>query len=250
VKLYPQPEAISAAVCNFQTVDDAVRCTITTIQMGVPVARVEFLDEKFVAAVNAHSRLTLRETPLLLFEFHGTEAGVKEQAELVQEIAREHGGMDFAWATQPEDRTKLWAARHNAYFAGLQAKPGSRAITTDVCVPISRLADSIGETIADCSKSAIPFLILGHVGDGNYHVMFLVDPDKPAEFDEAEAMNHRLVSRAIALEGTCTGEHGVGFGKMPFLIEEHGEDALDLMRALKRAFDPKNILNPGKIVAL
>ena len=250
VKLYPQPEAISAAVCNFATVDDAVRCVIQTIQMGVPIARVEFLDDKFVGAVNAHSKLSLRETPLLLFEFHGTEAGVKEQAELVQEIARDHGGMDFAWATQPEDRTKLWTARHNAYFAGLQVKPGSRAITTDVCVPISRLADSIGETIADLSKSHIPFLILGHVGDGNYHVMLLVDPAKPEEFDLAEEMNHRLVSRAIALEGTCTGEHGVGFGKMPFLVEEHGEDALDLMRALKRAFDPKNILNPGKIVAL
>jgi len=250
VKLYPQPEAISAAVCNFPTVDDAVRCTIQTIQMGVPVARVEFLDEKFVRAVNAHSKLTLKESPLLLFEFHGTEASVKEQAELVQEIASDHNGTDFSWASQPEDRSKLWTARHNAYFAGLQVKPGSRAITTDVCVPISRLADSIGETVADCAKSDIPSLILGHVGDGNYHVMLLVDPDSPEQFDEAEAINHRLVSRAIALEGTCTGEHGVGFGKMPFLVEEHGEDALDLMRALKRAFDPKNIMNPGKIVAL
>ncbi len=251
VRLYPQPEAISAAVCNFPTVDDAVRCVIQTIQMGVPVARVELLDAAFVKAVNAHSRLTLKETPLLLFEFHGTEHGVKEQAELVQEIASDHGGMEFSWATQPEDRTKLWTARHNAYFAGLQVKPGTRAITTDVCVPISRLAESIATTVADCERSPhIPSLILGHVGDGNYHVMLLVDPAKPEEFVEAEKINHALVSRAIQMDGTCTGEHGVGLHKMPFLVEEHGEDALDLMRSLKRAFDPKNILNPGKIVAL
>ena len=250
VKLYPQPEAISAAVCNFASVDDAVQCVITTIQMGVPVARVEFLDAAFVKAVNAHSKLALTESPLLLFEFHGSVAGVQEQAELVQEIASEHGGTEFTWATQAEDRSKLWTARHNAYFAGLQVKPGSRAITTDVCVPISRLADSINTTVAACAQSDIPSLILGHVGDGNYHVMLLVDPDKPDEFAEAERINHALVSRAIQMDGTCTGEHGVGLHKMPFLVEEHGEDALDLMRALKRAFDPKNILNPGKIVAL
>lgn len=250
VRLYPQPEAISAAVCNFETVDDAVRCVIQTIQMGVPVARVEFLDAAFVKAVNAHSKLTLTESPLLLFEFHGSEASVKEQAELVQEIAADHGGQQFTWATHPEDRSKLWTARHNAYFAGLQVKPGTRAITTDVCVPISRLADSINTTVAACAESAIPSLVLGHVGDGNYHVMLLVDPDRPEEFAEAERINHALVSRAIQMDGTCTGEHGVGLHKMPFLLEEHGEDALDLMRALKRAFDPKNIMNPGKIVAL
>ena len=250
VKLYPQPEAISAAVCNFASVDDAVRCVIEIMQMGVPIARVELLDAAFVKAVNVHSKLTLRETPLLLFEFHGTEASVKEQAELVQDIAREHAGMDFAWATHPEDRSKLWAARHNAYFAGLQVKPGCRAISTDVCVPISRLADSIGATVKDCEESSIPSLFLGHVGDGNYHVMLLIDPAKPEEFQEAEAINQRLVSRAIQMDGTCTGEHGVGLHKMSFLVEEHGEDALDLMRSLKRAFDPKNILNPGKIVAI
>ncbi len=250
VKLYPQPEAISAAVCNFPSVDEAVRCVIETIQMGVPVARVELLDAAFVKAVNAHSKLSLTETPLLLFEFHGSEAGVREQAEIVQELASGHGGTGFEWASQPEDRTRLWTARHNAYFAGLQVKPGTRAITTDVCVPISRLADSIGATVADCERSSLPSLILGHVGDGNYHVMLLVDPAKPEEFEEAEGINHRLVSRAIQLGGTCTGEHGVGLHKMPFLVEEHGEDALDLMRALKRAFDPKNIMNPGKIVAL
>ncbi len=250
VKLYPHPEAISAAICNFATVEDAVHCVITTIQMGVPVARVEFLDAAFVKAVNVHSKLTLKESPLLLFEFHGSEASVKEQAELVQEIATDHNGMEFTWATNPEDRTKLWSARHNAYFAGLQVKPGTRAITTDVCVPISKLAESISTTVADCEQSSLPSLILGHVGDGNYHVMLLVDPAKPEEFVEAEKINHALVSRAIQMDGTCTGEHGVGLHKMPFLIEEHGEDALDLMRALKRAFDPKNIMNPGKIVAL
>ena len=251
VKLYPQPEAISAAVCNFASVDDAVRCVIQTIQMGVPIARVELLDAAFVKAVNIHSKLTLTETPLLLFEFHGSEASVKEQAELVQEIASEHGGMEFSWATNQEDRTRLWSARHAAYFAGLQVKPGTRAITTDVCVPISRLAESIATTVADCARHPhIPSLILGHVGDGNYHVMLLVDPARPEEFDEAEKLNHALVSRAIRMDGTCTGEHGVGLHKMPFLVEEHGDDALDLMRALKRAFDPKNIMNPGKIVAL
>ena len=251
VKLYPQPEAISAAVCNFATVDDAVRCVIQTIQMGVPVARVEFLDAAFVKAVNIHSKLALHESPLLLFEFHGSAASVQEQAELVQEIAKDHDGREFTWATHPEDRSKLWTARHNAYFAGLQVKPGTRAITTDVCVPISRLAESIATTVEDCERSPhIPSLILGHVGDGNYHVMLLVDPAKPEEFAEAEGINHRLVSRAIQMDGTCTGEHGVGLHKMPFLLEEHGEDALDLMRALKRAFDPKNIMNPGKIVAL
>ena len=250
VKLYPQPEAISAAVCNFASIDDAVRCVIETIQIGVPVARVELLDEKFVKAVNAHSKLSLNETPLLLFEFHGSEASVKEQAETVQELAREHGGMDFQWATQPEDRSKLWTARHNAYFAGLQTRPGSRAITTDVCVPISRLAESIAATVTDCDASHLPSLILGHVGDGNYHVMLLVDPARPEEFSEAESINQRLVSRAIAMDGTCTGEHGVGLHKMAFLEEEHGADALDLMRSLKRAFDPRDILNPGKIIAL
>src|SRR5665213_2344873 len=243
VKLYPLPEAISAAICNFPTVEDAVHSVIETIQMGVPVARVEFLDQSCVKAVNAHSKLTLKETPLLLFEFHGSPGSVREQAETVQEIAREHAGMDFEWATNPEDRSRLWAARHNAYFAGLQMKPGTRALTTDVCVPISRLAESIRMITAELETSPLPSMIVGHVGDGNYHVMLLVDPKHPEDLEQAEAINHRLVSRAIQMDGTCTGEHGVGLHKMEFLIEEHGEDALDLMRALKRAFDPKNILN-------
>jgi len=250
VRLYPQPEAISAAVCNFQTVDQAVQSVIATIQMGIPVARVELLDRACVKAVNAHSKLSLNETPLLLFEFHGSLASVREQAESVEALTKEFGGMDFQWATNPEDRTKLWTARHNAYFAGLQMKAGTRAITTDVCVPISKLAESIATTTAELEASRLPSMIVGHVGDGNYHVMLLVDPARPEDHEEAEAINQRMVSRAIQMQGTCTGEHGVGLHKMDFLLEEHGEDALDLMRSLKRAFDPKNLLNPGKIVSL
>jgi D-lactate dehydrogenase (cytochrome) len=248
VRLYPQPEAISAAVCNFPSVGEAVQCVIETIQMGVPIARVEFLDTNCAKALNAHSHLDLRESPILLFEFHGSPTGVAEQAEIVQELARSNGGQDFAWATAPEDRSRLWKARHKAYFAGLQMKPGTRALTTDVCVPISRLAESIVTTSDELAKSGLPNMIVGHVGDGNYHVMLLVDPSVPEDFVEAEAINRRLVSRAIQLDGTCTGEHGVGLHKMQFLLEEHGEDALDLMRELKHAFDPNNILNPGKIV--
>jgi D-lactate dehydrogenase (cytochrome) len=250
VRLYPQPEAISAAICNFPGVDEAVACVIETIQAGVPIARVELLDEPAVRAVNAHSKLGLREGALLLFEFHGSENSVKEQAETVQELARSHGGQDFQWATNPEDRSKLWAARHNAYFAGLQMAPGTRALTTDVCVPISQLAHSISATTAELRESKLPSMIIGHVGDGNYHVMLLVKPGDAAELAEAEAINRRLVGRAIDLDGTCTGEHGVGLHKMPFLVSEHGEEALELMRRIKRAFDPQNILNPGKIVAL
>jgi D-lactate dehydrogenase (cytochrome) len=249
VRLYPLPEAISAAVCNFPTTEEAVRCVIDTIQMGVPIARVEFLDTNCVRALNAHSHLELRESPVLLFEFHGSPTGVAEQAETVQALAHEHGGQDFAWATAPEDRSRLWKARHKAYFAGLQMKPGTRALTTDVCVPISKLAESIVTTAEELAKSRLPNMIVGHVGDGNYHVMLLVDPMSPADYEEAEAINHRLVSRAIQLDGTCTGEHGIGLHKMQFMLEEHGEDALELMRDLKRAFDPNNILNPGKIVA-
>jgi len=250
VRLYPQPEAISAAICNFPGVDEAVRCVIETIQAGIPVARVEFLDEACVRAVNAHSKLALRESPLLLFEFHGSPTSVREQAETVQELARSNGAEDFEWATNPEDRTRLWAARHNAYFAGLQMKPGCRALTTDVCVPISRLAQSISATTAELRASKLPSMIVGHVGDGNYHVMLLIAPGSAADAAEAEAINQRLVNRAIELDGTCTGEHGVGLHKMPFLVAEHGEDTLDLMRRIKRALDPYNILNPGKIVDL
>jgi D-lactate dehydrogenase (cytochrome) len=248
VRLYPLPEAVSAAVCSFDTAEAAVNTVIRTIQMGVPVARVEFLDENSVRAINAHHNMTLPELPLLLFEFHGSEAGVKEQATLVEMIAEEHGACGFEWATHPEDRSRLWAARHNAYFALLQLRPGGRAITTDCCVPISRLAECILATKADCEEQGMIHSIIGHVGDGNFHVLMMVDPEDAADVARAEAINARMVARALAMDGTCTGEHGVGMHKMAFLIEEHGEDAIDTMRAVKHALDPQNILNPGKIV--
>jgi D-lactate dehydrogenase (cytochrome) len=248
LRLYPQPEAISAATCSFPTVDAAVQTTIATIQLGVPIARCELLDALTVKAVNQRDRLGLPELPLLLFEFHGSPASVEEQARTVEAIAAEHGGQGFRWATQPEDRSRLWDARHNAYFACLQLKPGCRSFTTDVCVPISRLADCINATIADTDASFLPAPILGHVGDGNFHCAILANPEDPREVEEAERLNTRIVERALAMDGTCTGEHGVGMHKMAFLREEHGEDALDLMVRLKRAFDPLNILNPGKVV--
>ena len=247
VRLYPQPEAISAAVCAFPSMGDAVQAVIETIQLGVPIARVEFVDALAIRAINRHDNLTLPEKTHLFFEFHGTEAGVREQAETVQQIADSHGGDGFEWATRPEDRSRLWNARHTAYFAMLQLKPGCKSVTTDVCVPISRLADCVSETERDLIASSLPCPIVGHVGDGNFHVAILVDPDKPEEMAEAEAINRRIVERALAMGGTCTGEHGVGLHKMGFLAQEHGEDALDLMRAIKAALDPNQILNPGKI---
>ena len=248
VRLYPQPEAVSAAICNFPSIDSAVQSVIEIIQMGIPVARVEFMDTWAVKATNTYSDLTLNESPLLLFEFHGSPAGVQEQAEVVQSIARDNGGMDFEWAIHPEDRSRLWTARHNAYFAGLQLRPGCRASTTDVCVPISRLADCVRETAADLDKASFPYTIVGHVGDGNFHVLMLLDADSPDEWEESQQLNRRLVHRAIEMDGTCTGEHGVGLHKMEFMQAEHGQDALDLMHRLKRAFDPHDIMNPGKII--
>jgi len=219
------------------------------MQAGVPVARVEFMDDRAVRAVNRHSQLSLRETPLLLFEFHGSPGAVAEHAQLAQEITRGHGGMDFEWAAKPEERTRLWTARHKAYFAGLQMRPGARSVSTDVCVPISRLADCVVETVADLEAMPFPFKIVGHVGDGNFHVQMLLDADSRHEWEQSEAVNRRLVRRAIRMDGTCTGEHGVGIHKMEFLKEEHGEEALALMRKIKHALDPGNILNPGKIVS-
>ncbi|WP_247535303.1 FAD-binding oxidoreductase [Ralstonia pseudosolanacearum] len=249
LRLYPQPEAVSAAVCAFPGMGDAVSAVIDTIQMGVPVARVEFVDALAIRAINRYDKLSLPELPTLFFEFHGSAHGVQEQAETVQAIAAEHRGQGFEWATRPEDRSRLWNARHNAYFAFLQLKPGCRAVTTDVCVPISRLADCVGETEQDllASPLQLPAPIVGHVGDGNFHVALLIDPDKPEELAEAERINRRIVARAIAMDGTCTGEHGVGLHKMDFLVAEHGDDAIDLMRSVKQALDPKHILNPGKI---
>ncbi|MEX3954567.1 FAD-linked oxidase C-terminal domain-containing protein [Trinickia sp. EG282A] len=247
VRLYPLPEAVSAAVCAFPTMGDAVRTVIETIQLGVPVARVEFVDALAIRAINRHSNMTLTESPTLFFEFHGTDASVAEQAERVQEIAAEHAGSGFAWATRPEERSRLWNARHNAYFAMLQLKPGSRALSTDVCVPISRLAECVVETEEDLRGSPLPCPIVGHVGDGNFHICMLIDPAKPAELAEAERLNRRVVERALRMDGTCTGEHGVGLHKMGFLVDEHGADAIGVMRAVKHALDPRNLMNPGKI---
>ena len=250
VRLYPLPEAISAAVCSFPSIEAAVRTTIEVIQLGVPIARVELIDHNTVRMVNKHSKLTLREEPMLLMEFHGTPGSVKEQAGLVQELASNHGGNAFEWASTPEERTRLWTARHNAYFAAIQSKPGCRAISTDTCVPISRLADCLLESVAEADASGIPYFLVGHVGDGNFHFGYLIDPDIPAEREKAEALNYKLVTRALSLEGTCTGEHGVGLHKMDFLLTEAGDGAVDMMRTIKRALDPHNIMNPGKIFSL
>ncbi len=250
LKLYPLPEAISAATCSFPSIEAAVRCVIQVIQLGVPIARCELIDHNTVRMVNAHSKLGLREENMLLMEFHGSPASVKEQAETVQEIANDFGGNAFEWADTPEERTRLWTARHNAYFAAIQSKPGCRAISTDTCVPISRLADCLLDSVAEADAAGLPYFLVGHVGDGNFHFGYLIDPTKPEEHKLAEELNHKLVARALRLEGTCTGEHGVGLHKMDFLLTEAGVGAVDMMRTIKRALDPDNILNPGKIFAI
>ena len=248
VKLYPIPEAISAAVCTFPSIEAAVQTVIQTIQLGVPVARIELLDALSLKAINLFSKTTLAEAPTLFFEFHGSPAGVEEQAQTVQAIADDLGGANFEWATRPEDRNRLWQARHDAYFACLQLKPGCRCFPTDVCVPISRLAECIAETQADIAQVSIPIALFGHVGDGNFHLVVLVDTDNPKEMEEAAWISRRVVERAIAMEGTCTGEHGVGLGKKKYLVAEHGEVAVDVMRAVKAALDPRGLLNPGKVL--
>ena len=250
VKLYPLPEAISAAICSFPSIEAAVRTTIEVIQLGVPIARVELIDANSVRMVNAHSKLGLREEPMLLMEFHGSPTSVKEQAELVQELASGHGGNAFEWASTPEERTRLWTARHNAYFAAVQSRAGCRVISTDTCVPISRLADCLLDSVAEADASGIPYFLVGHVGDGNFHFGYLIDPTQPKEREVAEELNHKLVARALRLEGTCTGEHGVGLHKMDFLVTETGDGAVEMMRTIKRALDPKNIMNPGKIFTI
>lgn len=250
LRIYPLPEAVSAAICSFPSIAEAVNAVIATIQLGVPIARVELIDANSVRAVNRHSKLNLREEPMLLMEFHGSPAGVKEQAETVQEIAREHDGDDFEWADTPEERTRLWTARHNAYFAAVQSRPGCRCITTDTCVPISRLADVLLETVHEADESGIPYFLVGHVGDGNFHMGYLIDPNDDAERARAEQLNHQVVSRALRVGGTCTGEHGVGLHKMGFLVEEAGEGAMAVMRTIKQALDPDNIMNPGKVFAV
>ncbi len=247
LKLYPLPEAVSAATCSFPSIDAAVQTTIQIIQMGVPIARVELIDQNAVRMVNAYSKVNLPVQPMLLMEFHGSPASVKEQAETVQDIAAEFGGQAFEWATTPEDRTRLWTARHNAYFAAIQSRPGCRAISTDTCVPISRLADCLLDSIAEVEASGIPYFLVGHVGDGNFHFGYLIDPDSEQERATAETLNNQLVARALSLDGTCTGEHGIGLHKMDFLVTETGAGAVSMMRTIKQALDPKNIMNPGKI---
>jgi D-lactate dehydrogenase (cytochrome) len=238
---------MSAAVGSFPTIEDAVDTVIQTIQLGIPVARIELLDDVQMDAINRYAKFDYPVQSTLFFEFHGTEAGVAEQAEMVRAIAAEHGAGDFRWATKPEERSKLWQARHDAYYAAKALRPGGKGWATDVCVPISRLAECISETKKEIRGSTLIAPIVGHVGDGNFHLSFIIDPDDPAEMAAAKAINDRMVMRALALGGTCTGEHGVGYGKLDFLTAEHG-DAVAVMRQLKLALDPHNIMNPGKVV--
>ncbi|MEZ7823705.1 MAG: FAD-linked oxidase C-terminal domain-containing protein [SAR324 cluster bacterium] len=248
LRLYGVPEAISAAVCSFETMEGAVNTTISTIQMGIPVARIELLDEVQVDAINRYSDFDYALKPTLFFEFHGTEAWVREQAEMVKEISTEEGGSDFQWSTQEQEKQKLWEARHNAYYAGLALRPGSKGWATDVCVPISRLADCILETRSDIEESKLTVPLVGHVGDGNFHLLFLIDPEnEEEELKLYQPLNDRLVERALRMGGTCTGEHGIGSGKIKYMEAEHG-DSLDLMRQIKQAFDPDNLMNPGKML--
>jgi D-lactate dehydrogenase (cytochrome) len=250
LKLSGIPEAISGGICPFPSVEACCNATIHTIQSGVPVARIELLDALQVRAVNMHSKLGLAETPMLLLEFHGTEASVAEQSKRFGDIAAEFGGGPFTWATRQEERTRLWEARHHAALSNFALRPGAQMVPTDVCVPISRLAECVTATQADIAESGLLAPIVGHVGDGNFHLTLLVDMDDADELARAKALSERLVERALAMDGTCTGEHGVGQGKMKYLLAEHGAAALAAMASIKRALDPQNILNPGKIVAI
>ena len=247
VRLHGLPEAISAAVCGFESMEGAVQTVITTIQLGIPVARIELLDDVQIEAVNRYSHLSYAVKPTLLFEFHGTsQAAVTEHANTVQELASEHGGSDFRWAITTEDRARLWQARHNTLFAALALRPGCKAWVTDVCVPISKLAECILDTRRDLEASTLIAPLVGHVGDGNFHLNIIVNPEDPGELAEVKAFSARLIHRALAMEGTCTGEHGIGIGKMDYLVDEHG-DAVEVMKAIKRALDPDNRMNPGKM---
>ncbi len=250
LKLYGIPEAISAGICPFPTVKAACDATILTIQSGLPVARIELFDALQVRASNLYSKLDMPETPMLFVEFHGTDAGVREQAGRFAEIAADLGGGPFEWATRTEERTRLWQARHDVYWASMALRPGAKGVSTDVCVPLSRLSECIAETQADIAETGLMAPIVGHVGDGNFHVLPLIDMDNPAEVETAKKFVSRLVSRALDMEGTCTGEHGVGQGKMVYLEKEHGPEALAMMRSLKQAIDPQNLMNPGKIVTM
>ena len=248
LRLHPLPEAVSAAVCAFDSIDGAVNTVIATIQLGVPVARIELLDDVQMDAINRYSRTNYAVAPTLLFEFHSdSERHVADQAEAVQAVALEHGGRGFEWATRLEDRERLWEARHTALYAALAMRPGSRAWTTDVCVPISRLAECITETKRDSVGASFPMSLVGHAGDGNFHLVYVLDPASETELAEARRLNERMVLRALDMGGTCTGEHGVGYGKMKYLDAEHGS-ALNVMRTIKRALDPDNRMNPGKML--
>jgi D-lactate dehydrogenase (cytochrome) len=248
LRLHPLPEAVSAATCAFESMQGAVETVIATIQLGVPVARIELLDETQLDAVNRYSHTDYPVAPTLFFELHSdSERHVADQADTVQAIAAERGGRGFQWATRLEDRERLWRARHDALYAAVALRPGSRAWTTDVCVPISRLAECVLQTKQDNAGASFPICLVGHAGDGNFHLLYVLDPASRAEHDEAQRLNERMVMRALAMGGTCSGEHGVGYGKMNFLEAEHGP-ALDVMRAIKSALDPNNLMNPGKIV--
>jgi D-lactate dehydrogenase (cytochrome) len=247
LKLYGIPQAISGGVCPFPSVDAACKAVIMTIQMGVPVARIELINSLGMRGINNYSKLGFAETPCLFVEFHGTDEGVREQAETFGEIAAEHGGGPFSWTGVAEERAKLWKARHDAYWAGLTLRPGCTSLSTDVCVPISRLAQCIAETEEDIAQAGLIAPIVGHVGDGNFHVMVLMDPANAREIEATEAFVARLNMRAIGMEGTCTGEHGVGQGKIAFLPHELGP-GVDYMRAIKTALDPHGIMNPGKVL--
>jgi len=249
LRLSAIPEAVSVATCPFPDVDAAVASCVEIIQSGIPVARIELADEVQLDSINKYSKTDLPDSPVLFFEFHGSESGVAQQAEAAQAISADHGGSAFEWTARAEDRSRLWQARHDAHYANVALRPGARGWPTDVCVPISRLAECIAETRADLAASTLVAPIVGHVGDGNFHVDFILDPEDPDELAEARRLNDRLVARALSMDGTCTGEHGVGLGKMGYLEAEHGE-ALDVMRDLKRALDPDNLMNPGKMVAI
>ena len=247
VRLQGQPEAISAAICAFDDIDAAVNTVIATIQMGIPMARIEFVDAATACAFNLYAKTEMPEKPHLLVEFHGSPAGVAEQAERFGEIVADMGGSGFEWARKTEDRTALWDMRHKAYYACLALRKGATALVTDVCVPISRLAQAVEETRADIDASPITGPILGHVGDGNFHAILLVDPGDAAQLAEARALSNRMVERALEMGGTMTGEHGVGLGKLDYMEREHGQGWM-VMGEIKRALDPKNVLNPGKVV--
>lgn len=247
VKLYGIPESIRSAICTFETIKGACDATITAIQLGLGLARCELLDEAQIEACNAHSKMDLRPVPTLFLEFHGTPVTTREQADMFADIAADNGGSDFQWAERAEDRSKLWAARHDAYWAARTYRPGTQAIATDVCVPISRLAECVVETQKDIAETGLVGPIVGHIGDGNFHVLLLIDMDNAQQVMAAHDFLDRLVKRALAMDGTCTGEHGVGTGKMKYMKAEHGP-GVEVMRAIKKALDPHNIFNPGKVV--